>query len=211
MGQNLYEEIDLVEKGKNYGWVIREGMHCFDPFNPNTPPLNCDTTGLTDPVAEYDHGVGIAVVAGFVHRAAWPPVAFGKYFFADFSTSFASPDGHLFYIEPDVDWSVIKRIRLGADNHALNLFVKGIGRDGMGELYLLTSSSLGPAGTNVNVWRMAVRCPSDFDRNGFVNGDDFDAFVGLFVAGDAGADWNHDTFVNGDDFDGFSEAFGGGC
>jgi len=211
VGQNLFEEIDLVTNGGNYGWVKREGKHCFDPFNPNTPPATCDTTGLIDPVAEYDHTEGIAIVAGFVYRGAWPPVARGKYIFGDFSTSFSLANGHLFYIDTDVDWGAIKRVRLGADNHALNLFVKGIGRDEAGELYLLTSSVLGPSGTAGKVWHIAVRCPADFDRNGFVNGVDFDSLVDLFVLGDPGADWNHDTFVNGDDFDGFVAAFEAGC
>ncbi len=211
VGQNLYEEIDLVAKGGNYGWVKREGKHCFDPFNPNTPPPTCDTTGLLDPVAEFDHTVGIAVVAGFVYRGSWPPVAQGKYFFGDFSTSFGAPDGHMFYIDPSSDWSAIKRVRLGADNHPLNLFVKGIGRDESGEMYLLTSSVLGPTGSTGAVWHIAVRCPADFVRDGFVNGNDFDAFVDLFILGDPGADWDHNTFVNGDDFDGFTAAFEAGC
>ena len=54
-------------------------------------------------------------------------------------------------------------------------------------------------------------CPSDYDQNGFVNGDDFDAFVDAFVAGDIAADFDHNTFVNGDDFDGFVSAFEAGC
>jgi len=54
-------------------------------------------------------------------------------------------------------------------------------------------------------------CPADFDQNTFVNGDDFDAFVALFVAGDLAADWDHNSFVNGDDFDGFVGAFEAGC
>ena len=211
VGQNLYEEIDLVAKGGNYGWVKREGKHCFDPFNPNTPPPTCDTTGLIDPVAEFDHTVGIAVVAGFVYRGVWPPVAQGKYIFGDFSTSFGAPNGHMFYIDPAEDWSAIKRVRLGADNHPLNLFVKGIGRDESGEMYLLTSAVLGPTGTTGAVWHIAVRCPADFVRDGFVNGNDFDAFVDLFILGDPGADWDHNTFVNGDDFDGFTAAFEAGC
>jgi len=54
-------------------------------------------------------------------------------------------------------------------------------------------------------------CPSDFNQDGFVSGDDFDAFVYEFEFGTAAADFNHDGFVSGDDFDGFTLAFEAGC
>lgn len=54
-------------------------------------------------------------------------------------------------------------------------------------------------------------CRSDFDGNGFVTADDFDAFVLEFYSGNDPADFNNDGFVTGDDFDAFSEAFASGC
>jgi len=60
--------------------------------------------------------------------------------------------------------------------------------------------------------RFAVHpCPSDFDRNGFVNGEDFDQFIFYFEAGHIAADFDQNDFVNGDDFDAFAAAFEGGC
>jgi len=56
-----------------------------------------------------------------------------------------------------------------------------------------------------------VFCPSDFNMDGFVTGEDFDAFVDAFVLGDPSSDFNNDTFVTGEDFDGFVEAFVAGC
>jgi len=59
VGQDLFEEVNLVVKGGNYGWVIREGLHCFDPFNTLVPPAVCSAVGpvlgdpLIDPVMEY--------------------------------------------------------------------------------------------------------------------------------------------------------------
>ncbi|MCC6971723.1 MAG: immunoglobulin domain-containing protein [Phycisphaerales bacterium] len=54
-------------------------------------------------------------------------------------------------------------------------------------------------------------CFADFNCDGFVNGDDYDAFASLFEPGDAGADLNCDSFVNGDDYDLFASAFESGC
>src|SRR4030095_7048326 len=48
VGQNEFEEVDIIEKGKNYGWRIMEGSHCYNPSK------NCNTSGLTYPVDEYD-------------------------------------------------------------------------------------------------------------------------------------------------------------
>lgn len=54
-------------------------------------------------------------------------------------------------------------------------------------------------------------CPADFDRDGFVTGLDFDAFVASFEAGDCAADFDADVFVTGLDFDAFVTAFEAGC
>ncbi len=62
-----------------------------------------------------------------------------------------------------------------------------------------------------NPTQLVVICPSDFNRDGFVTGDDFDLFVAAFVAGDPGADYDQNEFVNGDDFDLFSWDFTMGC
>jgi len=60
-------------------------------------------------------------------------------------------------------------------------------------------------------FRLVATCPTDFNADGFVTGDDFDAFVAAFEAGDAEADFDEDGFVTGDDFDAFVAAFEQGC
>ncbi|MCK6477938.1 MAG: hypothetical protein L6Q35_14035 [Phycisphaerales bacterium] len=55
------------------------------------------------------------------------------------------------------------------------------------------------------------RCPTDIDGSGFVDGDDFDAFVLLFEAGDPAADFDGTGFVDTDDYDAFVTAFEAGC
>ncbi len=54
-------------------------------------------------------------------------------------------------------------------------------------------------------------CPADFDANGFVTGEDFDAFIATFEAGDSAADIDVNGFVTGDDFDTFTARFTAGC
>ena len=75
VGQDLFEEVSIVERGGNYGWVIREGFHCFDPFDPANPPATCADVGplgepLREPILEYDHSVGLAIIGGLVYRGS---------------------------------------------------------------------------------------------------------------------------------------------
>jgi glucose/arabinose dehydrogenase len=78
VGQNRLEEIDLIEKGKNYGWRTMEGSQCFDP------PTLCNTQGLELPIAEYDHSLGCSVTGGYVYRGTQYPALVGHYLFGDF-------------------------------------------------------------------------------------------------------------------------------
>lgn len=79
VGQNLWEEIDVVEKGKNYGWRIMEGNHCYQSST-------CDTTGLTLPIWEYGHDEtgGCSVTGGYVYRGKKFPELYGSYLYGDY-------------------------------------------------------------------------------------------------------------------------------
>jgi glucose/arabinose dehydrogenase len=80
VGQNKWEEINLIEKGKNYGWRIMESKHCYDP------ETNCDTSGLVLPVWEYGHNDmgGFSITGGFVYYGKSTPGLKGKYIYADY-------------------------------------------------------------------------------------------------------------------------------
>jgi uncharacterized repeat protein (TIGR03806 family) len=80
VGQANWEEIDVVRKGLNYGWRIREGMHCYPPGS------SCSTAGLTDPIVEYDHSQGFAVTGGYVYRGTALQGLVGSYLYADFGS-----------------------------------------------------------------------------------------------------------------------------
>lgn len=78
VGQDQYEEIDIVEIGKNYGWNTMEGWSCY---NPST---NCDSTGLTGPVWVYPRAEGRSITGGYVYRGSDAPELTGRYVYADF-------------------------------------------------------------------------------------------------------------------------------
>jgi uncharacterized repeat protein (TIGR03806 family) len=79
VGQGKWEEVDLIERGKNYGWNIMEGFHCY------LPASGCDTTGLTLPVTEYSHTVGRSITGGYVYRGSELPRLSGIYIYGDYA------------------------------------------------------------------------------------------------------------------------------
>jgi uncharacterized repeat protein (TIGR03806 family) len=81
VGQALWEEIDHVVAGGNYGWPRREGAHCNPPHRP------CDTTNLIDPEIEYSHAEGCAVMAGPVYRGTEFETLQGAVLYGDYCTS----------------------------------------------------------------------------------------------------------------------------
>ena len=76
VGQSLWEEIDIVENGKNYGWNSKEGFH---DFNPGT-----NVTIIENPIYEYNHSLGRSITGGFVYRGSVLSGLIGKYIYADF-------------------------------------------------------------------------------------------------------------------------------
>jgi len=80
VGQDREEEIDLVDKGKNYGWNIMEGTLCY------SPSTGCNQTGLELPVWEYSHDEGNAVIGGFVYRGSNLAGLNGDYIYGDYGS-----------------------------------------------------------------------------------------------------------------------------
>ena len=78
VGQNSWEEVDLVERGGNYGWNVMEGAHCFPPGS------GCDESGFELPVAEYSGREGCSVIGGYVYQGDELPFLEGTYLYADF-------------------------------------------------------------------------------------------------------------------------------
>ena len=80
VGQNRFEEIDIVVKGGNYGWRVFEGNASH--INPTGAPAS----QFHAPVLAYDRGGGRCVTGGYVYRGAAIPSLRGKYLYADFSS-----------------------------------------------------------------------------------------------------------------------------
>ena len=79
VGQNAWEEIDLIKAGGNYGWNRMEGFHCYPPN------ANCQTDDLALPVLEYDHATGRSVTGGYVYRGTRLIRLSGAYLYGDFT------------------------------------------------------------------------------------------------------------------------------
>ncbi|TFF94377.1 MAG: glucose sorbosone dehydrogenase [Promethearchaeota archaeon] len=79
VGQNSWEEIDIVEKGKNYGWNTKEGFHDYVGGVNNVTPVE-------PPIFEYGHDIGISITGGYVYRGSSLTDLIGKYIYADYGT-----------------------------------------------------------------------------------------------------------------------------
>lgn len=103
------------------------------------------------PVLQYDHDEGTTVIGGFVYRGNGIPELQGKYIFGDWG-AFAAPAARLF--AGDLATGAIEELNI--DNMTLNMWLQGFGQDDKGELYLLGSTSLGPAGLTGQIFKISA-------------------------------------------------------
>lgn len=166
-GQDLFEEVDIIRRGGNYGWRIKEASRCFDPLAPGVPPATCPDSGadgspLIDPILEYPHfdeessAIGVAVIGGHVYRGSAIPALRGRYIFGDYSASFETPAGHLFVGRESAsgNWSRRGLIIEGDESGAIDSFLLGFGQGLDGEVYVLTTQVVGPTGTTGRVLKI---------------------------------------------------------
>jgi glucose/arabinose dehydrogenase/plastocyanin len=212
VGQNDVEEIDIITAGANCGWRAKEGSFYF-VFNGDQAGYVTDQpldvpTGLTDPIAEYDHDEGLAIIGGYVYRGSKYPELTGTYVTGDFARTFSN-DGRLFYLDTG---NVLKEFHLQGQT-ALGLSLLGFGQDAAGETYVLASGTGTPFGTTGVVLRMLSGI-GDLNCDGVIDFNDINPFV-LALSDPVGyaaaypdcdvmnGDCNHDTIVDFDDINSF--------
>lgn len=128
VGQNLFEEVNLLEKGANYGWRRREGLHPFwsDGSGPDKK--------YTDPIWEYSHDVGKSITAGPVYRGKAVPALDGHFLYADYVS------GKVWGLKYD---EKAKKVTANRPIAAKPLAWMSFGEDEAGEAYLMTYSATG--------------------------------------------------------------------
>jgi len=122
VGQDSFEEVDIIAKGGNFGWNKMEASHCYPPGSA------CSSAGLILPIMEYAHNAagGSAIIGGFVYHGSAIPSLVGDYVFGDLSS------GHLWAGAEDMSGNWNQTLVL---SH--NLTVSSFGQDTAGELYLV--------------------------------------------------------------------------
>jgi glucose/arabinose dehydrogenase len=129
VGQDLWEEIDIIRPGGNYGWNLREGKHPSTPTLPNVPKGTGPRPDLIEPIWEYHHDVGKSITGGNVYRGKKVPELEGAYLYADFVT------GQIWAL-----WYDMAKQQVTANREILpkGLPVMSFGEDDDGEVYFVT-------------------------------------------------------------------------
>jgi hypothetical protein len=147
----MFEEINIVVKGGNYGWNVREGAHCFSTVNsrvilPSCPLVDPDGNPLIDPIIELPNvnnpagGIATAIIGGYVYRGRDIPGAKGRYIFGIFSQADRTNNGKLFIATPSKAglWTNEDLPLKGYPGH-LGMYLKSFGQSLNGEMFICTS------------------------------------------------------------------------
>ena len=119
VGQDKFEELDIVQKGGNYGWNAMEGFHCFNP------PSGCNMNGLMLPIVEIPHPEGEAVIGGFVYHGTALAGFQNQYIFGDLN-------GRIWTLQESPP-NTFTRTLLNESGLSISSF----GQDENGELYVV--------------------------------------------------------------------------
>ena len=140
VGQNLWEEIDIIRRGGNFGWNLREAKHPFGPggFEP------CPE--LIEPIWEYGRDLGKSITGGCVYRGTQVPELVGAYLYADYVS------GRIWALWYDEETQTVTANRLLREQGAP---IITFGEDDQGEVYFTSPQGdilkfVSPAGNDAS-------------------------------------------------------------
>jgi glucose/arabinose dehydrogenase len=173
VGQDSFEEVNIIVKGGNYGWRLREAFVCFDPAKPTAPPDDCARVGargepLFDPILAYKNfkrfakdpeARGISITGGYVYRGKALPELSGRYVFADWSRQWAQPEGVLYVATRPATgagaaWTMQQLPLATHPGGTLPAYVLALGENSEGELYVLTNDTNRLVGKTGKVFKL---------------------------------------------------------
>lgn len=171
VGQTMFEEVNIGQKGGNYGWNIREAFHGFNPNNPKEvpekPTKGADGEPLIDPILEYKNikgypkdpeALGISITGGYIYRGKAIPSLESKYIFGDWQGNWPLPGGALFVATPPADgpgrWSMERLNIASAKDGKIKNFIVAFGQDDEGEVYVLTNDKNGLIDQTGKIWKL---------------------------------------------------------
>ncbi|GAB2269914.1 hipl1 protein [Dionaea muscipula] len=158
VGQDLYEEVDIIMKGGNYGWRVYEGPYLYTP--PQSPGGNTSPNSISPifPVMGYNHSAvnkkegSASITGGFFYRSSTDPCMYGRYLFADLyganiwaGSEFPEDSGN--FTETSLSFSCASDSPIncssvpGTSLPALG-YIFSFGEDNSKDIYLLTSSGV---------------------------------------------------------------------
>jgi len=129
VGQDTWEEIDIIERGGNYGWSLRESKH---PLVPKAKPQQKGSPprpDLIEPIWEYHHDIGKSITGGSVYRGKEVPALEGAYIYGDYVS------GQIWALWYD---KAKKQVTANREIQKSGLPLMSFGEDDNGEVYFMT-------------------------------------------------------------------------
>ena len=145
VGQNLYEEVNLIEKGKNYGWRAMEGFHPFDSA------LYTKDSDFALPLIAYPHTEGVSITGGYVYRGKQFQAMEGIYIFADWAFK-------VFYMKKNEKQQWVKHDCKfeGREDNKFDFRINSFGVDEAGEIYMVTQNEIGAISPSGVVYKVSL-------------------------------------------------------
>lgn len=145
VGQNLYEEVNIIEKGKNYGWRAMEGFHPFDSV------LYAKGGDFALPVIAYPHTEGISITGGYVYRGKQFPTMEGIYIFGDWAFK-------IFYMDKNEQQQWVKHDCKfeGKEDNKFDFRINSFGVNEEGEIYMVTQNEIGAISPSGVIYKISL-------------------------------------------------------